>query len=242
MTRSFISIISLIGFAALTGCTTTSGEVKLGVDVAALGRSDTATDDVTTSPDLTLDRVRVLVKVAKIGYAGRSEDSAEAGPTVIELTADEIANGAHRELSLGSLPTGTYSGAEIEIDSVDDVGDSEDASLREFVNAGASVLIDGTYKGAEFSFAGHFLAEQGTDGEVTVDEKNPVMLAMTVDPSTWFLDSSSSAQNPADAALHDALAVSICKTLDTQPQLASAGDDKGGHPGHGGGDVHCVER
>jgi hypothetical protein len=108
-----------------------------------------------------------------------------------------------------------------------------------------SVLVEGTYKGAAFTFAGHFLAEQGTDSDVTVDAATPVLLAMTVDTSSWFQDATGAPVDPADTTQHDALAVAVCKTLNTQPQTGRAASGSGecggqGGPGNGGQD-HRVE-
>jgi len=224
--------------AGLVGCST--GEVKLGVDVAAIKSAVTDPNAAGSAPSpLEVSRVRLLVAHAKIGYTGGTSGGgpdADAGPIVVDLTDDEIANGAHREFDLGSLPSGSYGGAEIEIEPLDT--DASDAELADFRSTGASVLVDGTYQGKSFQFAGHFLAEQGTDGEVTIDASSPAVLAMSVDPSTWFLDANGAALDPTDGAQHDTLAVSICKTLDTQPQLAPSG--RAG-PGHGG-EAHCVEQ
>ncbi len=240
MIRSLIACSALF---TLVGCST--GEVKLGVDVAALtvpGGTETPQRD--SALDIT--RVRILVAHAKIGYTGGHSGggAAEAGPYVVDLSADEIANGAHREFSLGELPSGTYGGAEIEIEPLEADQDASDPVFDDFRASGASVLVDGTYQGKDFTFAGHFLAEQGTDGEVAVDASEPVALAMAVDASAWFLDENSAAVDPADEAQHDALAVGICETLDTQPQLFASGDPHGpgGRGGPGGGDgPHCVE-
>jgi hypothetical protein len=236
---------------ALVGCSTSTGEVKLGVDVAALksaaGTQTAGGTQPSTDAPLDITRVRLLVGHAKIGYAGGhglfdTSDETDTGPYVVDLTADEIANGAHREFSLGELPSGTYGGAEIEIKPIDPDQDASADEFADFRTSGASVLVDGTYQGKSFSFAGHFLAEQGTDGEVTVDASKPVALAMAVDPSKWFLDGSGAALDPGDATQHDTLAVAICKTLDTQPQLDAAAPGPGGRGGHGGGgEVHCVE-
>ena len=117
--------------------------------------------------------------------------------------------------------------------------DLSDASFDDFRTSQASVIVEGTYQSAGFAFAGHFLAEQGTDGEVTVDETAPLTLALTVDPSTWFLDSSGAALDPTNQALHNSLAVAICNTLDTEPALNAPDDHKG--DGGGGGPAHCVE-
>ena len=273
MARSLIA--SLVAAVALMGCNSgagTTGELKLGVNVAALRTTVAAANETTATDDaLVLSRVRVLVAHAKIGYIGEkcTGPGADIGPFVVDLTADEIENGARREFSLGEIAADTYGGAEIEIEPLDESATSTDAALDDFRAAKASVLIEGTFKGASFQFAGHFLAEQGTDGEVVVDASAPAALEMTVDPATWFLDASGAAVDPADAAQHDALAVAICKTLDTQQQIDldsvtvpvdpsadSAADSsapptggkkgKGGHGdkgGKGGGHgEHCVEQ
>jgi hypothetical protein len=237
MARHLSALIAFISLASLAGCSSgPAGEVKIGVDVAAIRSTTAAAADVT---GLELSRVRVLVARAKVGYTGGkcSGSSAEVGPFVIDLTADEIASGAHRELSLGALDSGTYGGAEIEIEPLGAKDDTSDAAVADFVTEGASLLVDGTYQREPFHFAGHFLAEQGTDGEFTVDASAPITLAMTVDPSTWFVDEKGAAIDPSIEAQHDALAVAVCKTLDTQPVVSSP--EKGGKGG--GGEAHCVE-
>ena len=240
MARSLTTSIAFLALASLTGCTSGSaGEVKLGVDVAAIRA---ATTNLTTTTGIEVTRVRVIVAHAKVGYTHEQagSTSAEVGPFVVDLTADEIARGAHREFSLGTLDSGTYGGAEIEIEPLDAKDDQSDPAVADFVAKGASLLVDGTYQGKAFNFAGHFLAEQGTDGDVTIDAATPVSLAMTVDPSTWFLDANGAAIDPSDAAQHTALAVAVCTTLDTQPQIAPAGGTGKGGKG-GGGAAHCVE-
>jgi hypothetical protein len=241
MARPLIASIAFLALASLTGCSSgTAGEVKLGVDVAAI-RTATTTAAETTGLEVT--RVRVLVAHAKVGYIGEKSTgaSAEVGPFVVDLTADEIAKGAHRDFSLGTLDSGTYGGAEIEIEPLDANDDQTDPAVADFVAAGASLLVDGTYQGKAFNFAGHFLAEQGTDGDVVIDAANPVSLAMTVDPSKWFLDSAGAPVNPGDEAQHTALAAAVCASLDTQPQLTAATAAPAGKGGKGGGgDAHCA--
>jgi hypothetical protein len=243
--------IFIVGAAlfALAGCS--SGQVKLGVDVAPLkvASSDLdPTDFPTTNRDLEVTRVRLLVAHAKIGYAGRGcmSDETDIGPNVVDLTADEIANGAHREFDLGELPSGTYGGAEIEIMPIDQGQDASGDEFADFRSSGASLLVDGLFKGKEFTFAGHWLAEQGTDGEVEVDASKPLSIAMTVDTSSWFKDASDVVLDPTDVTQHDALSLAICKTLDTQEAIEARppppGGRKGPGPGPGGGgEVHCVE-
>lgn len=228
---------TLASFTLGLGCgSADTGEVRLGVAAAKLQTSDQIQlDQAKTDAGLALTRVRLLVNVVKVGYTGgpdASGDEASVGPIAVELTGDEIKSGAARSFSLGELDTGTYGGAEIEIDTLDDGFDaSGDESLTDFADEGASVPIDGTYQGAEFHFAAHFLAEQGTDDEVTIDAATPFDLDLTVEPSGWFVDADGAVLDPTDASAHDAIALAICKSLDTQPQLGGRG---------GGPEAHCV--
>jgi hypothetical protein len=240
----YLSVILAAG--TLLGCSSgTPGEVKLGVDVAAMvtktSGSTTTTTNASSDTALVVNRVRVLVHEVKIGYTGGNPSGgpvAEAGPYVVDLTADEIANGAHREFSLGTVASGTYGGAEIEIEPLYASDDTSDPALADFVTTGAAVLIDGTYNGTAFQFAGHFLAEQGTDGQVTVDAATPVALSLTIDPSTWLKDANGNFVDPTDATQHDAEAVAICKTLDTELQSGPAAGG-GMNDGSGMSDGDC---
>lgn len=250
MNRSFIMGVAL---CALAGCS--SGEVKLGVDVAPIKVAATSTSADSTDTTgfaertaLELTRVRLLVAHAKVGYAGGrgcDSDETEIGPQVVDLSADEILNGAHREFDLGNLPSGTYRGAEIEIMPLEADQDASDEVFADFKKTGASMLIDGFYLGNPFTFSGRWLAEQGTDGEVELDEATPLNLTMTVDSSSWFKDAESVTLDPTNVEQHEAMSVAICKSLDTQPQLTEgpkrtkpgAGHGRGGGADH----VHCVE-
>jgi hypothetical protein len=240
------TLVNIMAFStlALAGCSTgttgttatgPAGQVSLGVDVSALRAASAAT--ASADAGLVVSRVRVLVAHVKVGYIHEQATgpAAEIGPVVVDLTAAELASGAHRDFDLGTLAGGTYGGAEIEIEPLDATADTSDPALADFVSTGASVLVDGTYDGAAFQFAGHFLAEQGTDGDVTVDASTPVSLALTIDPSGWFLDASQAAIDPTDATQHDALAVAICETLDTQPQTSGPGGGAGGAAPEGAG-------
>ena len=88
-------------------------------------------------------------------------------------TLREAAEQATHATVIGSGFIGCEAAASLAMRGLDAVAD--------FVAAGASLLVDGTYQGNRFTFAGHFLAEQGTDGDVVVDAESPVSLAMTVD-------------------------------------------------------------
>ena len=66
-----------------------------------------------------------------------------------------------------------------------------------------------------------------------IDAATPVELAMTVDPTQWFIDGTGAVVDPTDASQHDAISLAICKSLDTQPQSSNR---KGNGP-----KAHCVE-
>jgi hypothetical protein len=267
MLRSVFAVSALF---TLVGCS--SGQVKLGVDVAptSAAASRLTLTDAETLPEgstasLTIDRVRILVNEVKVGGGSggcRDKDGSEgalSGPFIVDLSSDEIANGARRDFSLGEVATGTYRKAEIEIEPLDaddaDSGDASGAEFDDFRTSKASLLVDGTYNGSAFQFAGHFKAEQGTEGTVTVDAENPVVIPMAVDPSTWFTDASGGFLDPTDPAQHTTIAVAICHALDTETETgaasASPSDAPKSAPLHKGGGgrrhhgsepkAHCVE-
>ena len=145
MKRLFSSVVLVVAIAACSSGE--SGEVRLGVSVAHLDTA-AAADSVAAreAAGLEITRVRILVNTAKVGYAGHSDGETTAvGPIVVELSADEVKSGAQRSFTIGDLDTGTYGGAEIEVDSLDAKADTSDASLADFATTGASVLVDGTY-------------------------------------------------------------------------------------------------
>jgi Prokaryotic membrane lipoprotein lipid attachment site len=269
------TLIALSALFALAGCS--SGEVKLGVDVGGTASSTaalraagsqtatvitTGTTTTNNAATLSIDRVRILVNDAKIQSAsssgggkcmGGGGSADRVGPFVVDLSADEILRGAHRDFSLGSVASGTYKEAEIEIeplriDGDADDGDSSGAEFADFKSTGASLLVDGKYNGKAFQFAGHFKAEQEKEGSFTVDSSTSISLPLVVSPASWFKDSNGNVLDPTDAAQHSAIAVAICKTLDAGEETetaAAANAPLGGHDGrghgHGAPQAHCVE-
>lgn len=258
MIRSFFAPLSIF---VLVGCST--GEVKLGVDVtptgsaassitAATGANGATTGTGRTRSQIVLERVRLLVNNAKV-HGGSQHDGVESGPFVIDLSASEIEKGAHRDFALGALAAGTYEDAEIEIEPlrIDDQtsAGATAAELADFSASGASVLVDGTFKGTTFHFAGHFKAEQGKEASFAVAAGTALSIPMVVSPASWFVDPSGNDRDPTDAAQHAAIAVAICHKLDTEADSAAAATGKApagghdGHDGHGGQGprAHCVE-
>ena len=244
--------------AALTACSPGSNGAVLGVSVAPLQTQTTTntTNNATTSTtDLSVTRIRILVNRAKLRESGSGKcggPGAEAGPFVVDLAQSEIASGTTRDFTLNVSP-GSYSDAEIEIEPLmlDKDGDSASpattAELADFKSSGASILVDGTYKGNSFTYAAHFKAEQGQEGSSTTST-GAVVIPMKVDPSTWFVDANGSVMDPTDSNQHQAIAMAICHQLDTETDSAatssSSSSSSGGGPGptdHRGGAPHCVE-
>jgi hypothetical protein len=249
------SLSALVALALLAGCS--SGEVKVGVDVAPVAEAsarlvstDTELVDSVTVADegtIALERIRVLVSSVQVG-SGCHDGSEEAGPFVVDLAGEALQQGAHRDYTLGSVASGEYEEATLAIAPLSDEADASSAELTDFRDAGASLLINGSYAGKPFQFAGHFRAEQGSGGPVSIDPAGAVVLAMTVNPASWFLDADGQALDPTDPAQHSAIAVAICKTLDTREEVARDHGDRKGPKGrkHRGGperaaQPRCVE-
>jgi hypothetical protein len=234
MKRLFgVQLAVALGLSALAGCK--SSQVSLGVDVPASGSQalETATKLPTHSSAIVVNRIRLLVNEAKL-QGGTSHEHNASGPYIIDLSADEIKNGAHRDFSVTASATATYGDAEIEIEPLDlneTGGDASAAEFDDFRSSGASVIVDGTFKGAAFTFTGHFKAEQGKEGTFDVASGAPISIAMAIDPATWFVAADGTDLDPTDATQHSAVAVALCKLIDTEVEAS----------GPGAGQPHCVE-
>lgn len=278
MARPFLIGAALILF----GCS--SGEVSLGVQItppvssasSALITTTPSTVPTTTpspfptliftTPPASIDitRVRILVNETELvtgddsGHCpGMGSSDSVASPTVVDLSARDLATGAIKQISLGAAAAGTYSSGRIEIEPLESSTTADTAALADFKSDGASVIVNGVYNGNAFELRGHFRADQETSGPIDIGSNASKALSLTVDPSGWFKDAQGNILDPTNPALHDQIAEGICHTLDLDPDDAQPGPGVPGEPppdgpghhgkgphGHGAGhpgSPHCKE-
>jgi len=123
-----------------------------GIDTAPTGTTSAAITTttaarVTHSTAIAVDRVRILVNVAKLQDRGRPIRRRRG--LAFDLSKDEITKGAHRDFTVSASTATTYTDAEIEIDHLDSDrnggGDASGAQFDDFRTSGASLLVDGTF-------------------------------------------------------------------------------------------------
>lgn len=256
MVRSFLVGAALV----LAGCS--SGELSLGVQItpqvstaaSALKTEPNASPFTTLTADVTqqnvdatlvMTRVRLLLSDAKLTEQSSATSSdrcpnmgsggTDLDPSVVDLSADDLKNGTTKQISLGKVASGSYTGAHLEIEPLDGrEASSTLPDLADFKAQGASVIIDGTYNDKPFQFVGHFEAAQTSTTPIEVGGSASAAVMMTVDTTRWFQDASGASLDPTDAANHDAIAASICTTLDTAPVSAEPmrGFEHHGKGGH----------
>lgn len=159
----------------------------------------------------------------------------EQGPFIVTLDAAALANGTLSEpVLLADVPAGTYRGAELELAPLgsDDASGGRGgpgghmhgpppakpavalgAEFDDFKSSGATLLVDGSWNGAPYTFSAAFEAEQETAASLTVTDGTQVSLALVIDAAGWFVDSAGSALDPTDAANHDAIVANMKKSL-----------------------------
>jgi hypothetical protein len=160
----------------------------------------------------------------------------EQGPFIVTVDAAAIAAGTVTDpVLLADVPAGTYQGAELELAPVG----SEDVSAQgrggmmhgapppsattpvaslgaefdDFKSTGATIIIEGTFAGAAYTYNAAFATEQESVDPITVVAGTPVSLGLVIDASTWFVDAAGGALDPSVAANHDAIAANIKKSL-----------------------------
>jgi hypothetical protein len=163
------------------------------------------------------------------------EDEFETGPVVLELNLD----GALTEVSVGSVPPGTYDELELEVHRID-LHDAEDAAAAmaspgvfdDFLAGdGASILVDGTWNGEPFRFASRDDEEREIDLSPPIvigDGGGTVNVTIEFDVARWFrsnpADLASPLLDPRDPANHDPISDRI--------EAAIEGFEDDDHDGH----------
>ena len=246
----------MFGVAMLcAGCS--SGNVALGFQVSS--SSSQALTSAEQSPEgtaapilpagLTLERARLLLNEVELHQKGIGRGRPVRGPYVLSLSGDDLVAASTKTVADVTVPAGTYSDLELEIEPYDNEEGAEATAssasseeLAEFAFQGASAFIEGSYNGAPFKIVGKFTADMVTTAPLVVTDGTAVAVAITFDPRSWFRDDAGAVIDPTVAANSDVIATRICLSLEPGKTGAASshclgGGEKGprgGGPGKGG--------
>jgi hypothetical protein len=171
------------------------------------------------------------------GGTGETEsDEVRVGPCLIDLTGDKLTSGSNALVPVCSadVPAGTYEELEVAIGPVVAADAGGVAGLADM--NGKSVIVDGTFKGAAFSFQSALEVSQKSETPLTVGGSSGSNVTITLDPTGWF-KGSTGVLDPAATGTQRSIEENIAASVKAFPDDDMDGQEDGqkGDGGSGGG-------
>ena len=187
------SFLLLFAFSACDTTETTNGSISLSFS------NNTALSKI-NGDVIELDTVKILLRDIKIkSKSGTDSSSIKVGPFVIKLNLTGITT----DFAIGNIPTGSYERIKFEIHKIEASETLSDPEFREGTDESLrySVIVKGKYNTVPFIYKSRKSAKQDLKLEtpVIVEENGIANLTITVDPFTWFADSTNTL-DPTDPA------------------------------------------
>ena len=188
-----VSLLMLFAFSACDTTETTNGTVSLSFS------NNTALPKINAA-DIELDTVKILLRDIKIKSKSETDSSSiKVGPFVIKLNL----TGVTTDFAIGNIPAGSYDRIKFEIHKIEASETLSDPEFREGTDESLrySVIVKGKYNTVPFIYKSRKSAKQDLKLEtpVVVEENGIANLTITVDPFTWFADSTNTL-DPTDPA------------------------------------------
>jgi len=208
--QQYLSVPLLISLLLLpfAGCNVTntnpSGQspvaVKMKVQSTAMPKQISGAP--TTQAVDSLTEVKFLVKKLEL-KSSAEEDSMDF--EVHDFVADLPLDGSNYDITSKQVPKGSYDEFKLKIDTPEDGSAVQDSSF--YNNSGSeehdgySIVINGIYNGNQFTYrtGEDFELEMALNPPLAVtDTTASASVAINVDPSSWFKDSSGNALDPTN--------------------------------------------
>jgi hypothetical protein len=168
----------LVGMIAGCGGSNLSLSVRAGAATAATAQA------LTAATGITLSRVRIVIRKVEMEQAETAEmDEVASGPYLLDLSGATL-DGAVGKVLDASFTPGTYNEIEFEVHKPQSGETAANADIKDMVDAGASILVDGTIDGAAFTFTTAVTAEQKFEGNLVLASGSN--LTLNVDAGSWF--------------------------------------------------------
>jgi hypothetical protein len=210
-------------------------------------------DGLTLCGDLVIDRVRVLVAKTELekdshstGPAGPTgatgptgawqddeacehdsacdgEDEVKIGPFVADLCGAALSAPSVEVLDL-PVPAGTYESIKFAVRALKHPADLSPA-LQAMQDAGASIIVEGRWKGASFTFKSAMRVAQENEGTFTFGT-GPNVATLIVNPAAWFVAANGAVLDPTDDANRGAILANIRCSMKIHSGEEEDDDDK----------------
>jgi hypothetical protein len=138
---------------------------------------------------IVLTRVRVVIRRVELRKASSIEmEEIASGPYLLDLSGASLDGPVTKVLDASFVP-GAYDEIRFELHKAETGETAANASLKDMIDAQASIIAEGTIDGAAFSFTTAVTAEQRFDGAVNLQDGSN--LTLNVDASSWFTSAGS---------------------------------------------------
>jgi hypothetical protein len=228
----FFSIV--IAAAAICACnSSTKSSEQLSLSVTAAANAS----DAGTAAFATVSRVRLSVAYLKLEGAAAASDAATGdddeivrGPFLVDLAGAAL-TGSIQEVFDAEVPAGSYREFSLSI------APSSAAALGVLAAQGVSLIVDGSFNGAPFTFTSTIAISEKKEGTFTVGASTG-NVTLSLNPAAWF-GTAAAPLDPSLAANRAAIEGNIRASF-----KAFRDDDRNGHDDDGddAGDDHGGDR
>jgi hypothetical protein len=156
----------------------------------------------------------------------------EGGPLLVDLAGGDLVGGVHAVADF-SAPAGSYDDVKLRVHAITLAQAGGDSALQPMIDAGASVLVDGTLAGSPFTFSAPVEATQKRAGPIVVDPSTGVNVTLDVDPSGWFKAADGTLLDPNAPTAREAILENVRASI-----RLIKDDDRDGVDDDAAGDSH----
>jgi hypothetical protein len=216
-----MKLISIgIACAALCACSPSGGSSKSSDQLSLSVESTAFAADAGAAPSgASVTRMRLSVSSLKLEGPAAGVDAGAVeineGPFLVDLSGTALA-GSIEQVFDTSVPAGSYREFSLTI------APSTTAVLGDLATKGDSLIIDGSFNGAPFSFTSKTTFTEKKEGTFTVGDGTG-NITLEIDASTWF-GTAAAPLDPSIAANAPAIEANILASF-----KAFRDDDRNGH-------------
>lgn len=172
-----------------------------------------------------LTEIKMLVEELELESVNNDSLDFEVDNLIINLPLD----GSEIELASSNVPSGTYDEFEMEIEYDDDSNISDPDFIKESGDDddGYSIVVKGIYNGEEFTYRSDedFEIEMEFNPPLEITGSSPASIAINIDPTGWFKDSSGNDLDPNDPANRDRIDENIENSFEAEGDDDDDDDD-----------------
>lgn len=237
---TFLAALILV----FTGCdisgSNSNGDRKVSVKMGV--KSSTAPKQIankaTSQAIDSLSEVKMLIEELEL-ESSLDQDSLdfEVNDLIVNLPLD----GSEFELISATVPEGVYEKFEMEIEGPDDDSSVQDPDFYNNSgedNDGYSIVVKGVYNGESFTYRSEadFELELGLNPPLEISGNSSPSVAINVDPSSWFKDSSGNDLDPNDPSNRETIDENIENSFEAEKDEDDDEDNEDSDDGDGDDD------